>query len=640
MSFIQWLGEWLRKVSTSVKSITVGTNSLTYTRHNNDSVTIQLTLESDLYVKKTGDTVTGNINSLYGVDGVETVNQFSGEMAGDGLWAIRTGITGRPDPEGASVGDNGFLEIATADNGTEPIYISQYIGDHILPDSQRQGERFYQLHRSATLLDEQGNTFFPGTVTAASFNGTASRANYATNAGTAAKLGTSDVGSATQPIYLKGGVATACTYQLHKTVPADAKFTDTVYTHPTTSGNRHIPSGGSSGQILRWGADGTAVWGNDNNTTYTIGTASGSGNAVTALTISGNTITPVMGETFSKSNHAHDYLPLSGGTITGAIKANTFSGSWIGALKDGNAIISKIDNSNYSAWLNGYTKNYKVGLSSYPGSNDNVYLYSQTKSNVDAGAPNSRYKSLIWNADTGQLETDIVQTDIVQVGRIKVNTSFNSVSSISLFTSTSTNNNYREFTTYITNDSSVLSPQSVENSRIGNVRMWNLSDRRRVEIYAQNAANGSSFSSAITLDAFNNGNATCVYNGPLMKIGTSSVGSASVPVYLNQGTITACTQQNIYTRAINTSGFICFNNGIQICWSRRGVTQQGDNVITFPRAFKTAPFVVVSRYSNSNTTLVIEQPWIKGDPTTTQFNAYLSQASTGIYYIAIGLGAD
>lgn len=49
-------------------------------------------------------------------------------------------------------------------------------------------------------------------------------------------------------------------------VPENAKFTDTVYTHPTTSGNKHIPSGGSSGQILRWSADGTAVWGADNNT--------------------------------------------------------------------------------------------------------------------------------------------------------------------------------------------------------------------------------------------------------------------------------------------------------------------------------------------------------------------------------------
>lgn len=33
------------------------------------------------------------------------------------------------------------------------------------------------------------------------------------------------------------------------------------YVHPTTSGNKHIPSGGASGNILNWSADGTAVWG-------------------------------------------------------------------------------------------------------------------------------------------------------------------------------------------------------------------------------------------------------------------------------------------------------------------------------------------------------------------------------------------
>lgn len=33
------------------------------------------------------------------------------------------------------------------------------------------------------------------------------------------------------------------------------------YVHPTTSGNKHIPAGGSSGQILVWKADGEAQWG-------------------------------------------------------------------------------------------------------------------------------------------------------------------------------------------------------------------------------------------------------------------------------------------------------------------------------------------------------------------------------------------
>ena len=54
-------------------------------------------------------------------------------------------------------------------------------------------------------------------------------------------------------------------------------YTDTVYTHPTTSGNKHIPAGGSSGQILRWSSDGTAAWGADNNTTYAVATTSANG---------------------------------------------------------------------------------------------------------------------------------------------------------------------------------------------------------------------------------------------------------------------------------------------------------------------------------------------------------------------------
>ena len=36
-----------------------------------------------------------------------------------------------------------------------------------------------------------------------------------------------------------------------------------AYTHPTTAGNKHIPAGGSAGQILKWSAAGTAVWGDE-----------------------------------------------------------------------------------------------------------------------------------------------------------------------------------------------------------------------------------------------------------------------------------------------------------------------------------------------------------------------------------------
>lgn len=66
-------------------------------------------------------------------------------------------------------------------------------------------------------------------------------------------------------------------HTLLKSVPADAVFTDTVYVHPTIAGYKHIPAGGKSGQILRWAADGTVVWGEDNNTTYGIVTTTANG---------------------------------------------------------------------------------------------------------------------------------------------------------------------------------------------------------------------------------------------------------------------------------------------------------------------------------------------------------------------------
>lgn len=52
------------------------------------------------------------------------------------------------------------------------------------------------------------------------------------------------------------------------------------YVHPTSSGNKHIPSGGSAGQILRWSAEGTAIWGADNDTTYSDFKAAASGDAM------------------------------------------------------------------------------------------------------------------------------------------------------------------------------------------------------------------------------------------------------------------------------------------------------------------------------------------------------------------------
>ena len=97
----------------------------------------------------------------------------------------------------------------------------------------------------------------------------------------------------TTPSKIKEGLATVA--QLNNKVDkdgskvlSDQNFTTTLknkldgiannannYTHPTGAGNNHIPAGGSSGQILKWSAAGTAVWGAEK--TYSNATSSAAG---------------------------------------------------------------------------------------------------------------------------------------------------------------------------------------------------------------------------------------------------------------------------------------------------------------------------------------------------------------------------
>lgn len=59
------------------------------------------------------------------------------------------------------------------------------------------------------------------------------------NADTATKLGTSNVGGTTTPIYLNAGTPTALSYTIAKSVPSNAEFTDTKV---TAVGNHYTPS--------------------------------------------------------------------------------------------------------------------------------------------------------------------------------------------------------------------------------------------------------------------------------------------------------------------------------------------------------------------------------------------------------------
>jgi hypothetical protein len=68
-----------------------------------------------------------------------------------------------------------------------------------------------------------------------------------------------------------GGTSTQWNTAYTHSQAAHAPSNANNYVHPTTAGNKHVPTGGSSGQFLKYSSSGTAVWAADNNTTYSVG---------------------------------------------------------------------------------------------------------------------------------------------------------------------------------------------------------------------------------------------------------------------------------------------------------------------------------------------------------------------------------
>jgi hypothetical protein len=102
----------------------------------------------------TAQTLLGSVSTasyvINTVTGTSSADLVYGNMADNDQFRIRIGGTAT---------NAGFAEIATADDGTEPIHVRQYSGV------------FTSLVRTATLLDGSGNSSFPGGVTATSFTG-------------------------------------------------------------------------------------------------------------------------------------------------------------------------------------------------------------------------------------------------------------------------------------------------------------------------------------------------------------------------------------------------------------------------------------------------------------------------------------
>ena len=120
------------------------------------------------YLKLAGGTMTGDI--IFNKTGATDLTQVRMKCGTNDYGRIAAGAT---------ASNSGYLELATADAGNEPIYARQYSGVYT------------SLQRTATLLDGSGNTEFPKKLTSKIMN------NFKTGTGYPAE----DKGSSADPRY-------------------------------------------------------------------------------------------------------------------------------------------------------------------------------------------------------------------------------------------------------------------------------------------------------------------------------------------------------------------------------------------------------------------------------------------------------
>ena len=135
-------------LGSNLATLTIGTGLSGTSYNGSTAVTIANTITNNNqltngagYITSTGTAAAINQTIAAGSEG----NLVFATIGTNDFFRIRAG--------GGS--NAGFVEIATADDGTEPIYVRQYTGE------------FTSLTRTATLLDGSGNTSFPGTITSA-----------------------------------------------------------------------------------------------------------------------------------------------------------------------------------------------------------------------------------------------------------------------------------------------------------------------------------------------------------------------------------------------------------------------------------------------------------------------------------------
>ena len=313
----------------------------------------------------------------------------------------------------------------------------------------------------------------------------------------------------------------------------------------------------------------TANWGTSR--TLTIGNTSKSVNGSANVSWS-------LGEIgAAASSHTHSYLPLSGGTLTGALTFSNYSSK----LTTGETIAMK----NSKGQVQDVIRCYDDGDTDANGSElviqagGNVYIGSGESASAlkTAIGTNSGETMKISSDDNIEFYTNC-QTIANRVGVI-LNSSRafypNSNNTGTLGTSSNKWNNV-----YATTFTGSLSGNASTASKLGTATVGSTSK----PIYL-NAGTATALSATVGA-----ANKPVYMNAGTVTACSSTVGSATVPVYMNAGTVTQCTASSVFSNLSNSGNNI-------------SITVAGQNRTLTPAHAAKAGYVERDRGNNTVTTL-------------------------------------
>lgn len=254
------------------------------------------------------------------------------------------------------------------------------------------GEKYNWNRKSNLVL---GNTSYTALAGSTKYAGSSTQGGAATSA---EKLtNTSNIGNTNQPVYFTtGGVPTAISYTINKSVPSNAVFTDTHYT-------THLYAGSGTAANAATTNGNTKLTVVDNTTTRNSVTIKGTGGATVTSDANGVVTINSVNKTSkwfnfyspSKVDNAYYFIisPIGGSTVTPSGTCYSIEINAVVQSSPGNYIVS---NTKFVIWCYWYASNAGLRITYPVYSNSRIPIYYHNKAE-GAGIGNETRSSNVCN---------------------------------------------------------------------------------------------------------------------------------------------------------------------------------------------------------------------------------------------------